>query len=97
VGAVPLVDGSEWAVTEEMVEEWEEAYPRVDVRQELRSLRQWNLSNPRKRKTPRGIRKHVTDWLARVQNSGRGALRGVAGDGSGSGGQPAGPVAAGGL
>ncbi len=67
---VPLVDKSEHPITEAQVAEWEEAYPAVDVRQQLRTLRQWNIANPTKRKTRKGILRHITDWLAREQDRG---------------------------
>jgi len=65
---LPLIDGTEHPVTEADVSEWSTAYPGVDVLQELRKLRQWNLSRPRCRKTPRGIRAHITSWLGREQD-----------------------------
>jgi hypothetical protein len=68
--AVPLVDKSEHPITEAQVAEWEEAYPAVDVPQKLREIRQWNIANPTKRKTRKGILRHITDWLAREQDRG---------------------------
>ena len=57
-------------VTETMIAEWEQAYPGVDVRQQLRNMRQWCLSNPTKRKTAKGLRKFITGWLAKEQDKG---------------------------
>jgi hypothetical protein len=68
--AVPLVDKSEHPITEAQVADWEEAYPAVDVPQKLREIRQWNIANPTKRKTRKGILRHITDWLAREQDRG---------------------------
>jgi uncharacterized protein YdaU (DUF1376 family) len=68
---IPLVDRTEAKITEKEVREWEEAYPAVNVRQELREIRQWNLSNPRRRKTRHGWRNHVTEWLGREQDRGQ--------------------------
>lgn len=79
----PLVgaNGQEFTVTERMVAEFTGAYPGIDVRQELRQLRQWNLSNPAKRKTPRGIRAHLTGCLGGAQDKrgGRGGFGGATG------------------
>lgn len=50
------------------IDDWSESYPGVDVLQELKSLRQWNISNKRKRKSRTGIRKHITSWLSKTQN-----------------------------
>ena len=57
-------------VTQPMIDEWVVAFPAVDVLQELRFIREWNLSNPTRRKTPTGIRKHITTWLTDKQNKG---------------------------
>lgn len=65
---LPLVDGSEYPITPGMVLEWCEDYPAVDVRQELRKMRAWLLSNRTKRKTKRGIEAFCTRWLAREQD-----------------------------
>ena len=62
--------GSEAEVTEAMVAEWEAAFPAVDIRQQLRNMREWVLSNPTKRKTPRGVRRFITTWLAKEQDRG---------------------------
>uniref|UniRef100_A0A6M3L7Z9 Putative DNA binding, helix-turn-helix domain containing protein n=1 Tax=viral metagenome TaxID=1070528 RepID=A0A6M3L7Z9_9ZZZZ len=66
---IPLIerDGS-FTVTKQMVEEWAETFPGVDVRRKLLHIRQWNRDNPSRRKTKAGIRKHITGWLAREQD-----------------------------
>ncbi|EDY2188787.1 hypothetical protein GTE46_005466 [Salmonella enterica subsp. enterica] len=67
---LPLNDGSEFSVTESLVSEFETLYPAVNVRQTLRNQRGWLLSDPRRRKTARGIRKFITGWLAKDQDRG---------------------------
>jgi hypothetical protein len=59
---------SEFWVTSAMVEEFQALYPGVDVLQELREIRAWNIANPRRRKTKNGILRHINAWLAREQN-----------------------------
>lgn len=66
-----LNDGSEWRPTVKDYEEWCRVYPNVDVFHEFERMRQWCLSNPKKRKTRRGIRKFVTTWLDGEQNKPR--------------------------
>jgi len=61
---IPLKDGSEYEVDPVDVREWQSAFPQVDVRAELRKCRSWNLSNPGKRKTKRGVRKHINAWIS---------------------------------
>lgn len=67
---LPLNDGSEFSVTESLVSEFESLYPAVDVRQALRNQRGWLLSDLRRRKTARGIKKFITGWLAKDQDRG---------------------------
>jgi len=68
---LPSTQNGSVPVSEADVSEWHDAYPGVDVRQQLRSMRQWLLANPANRKTPRGMRKFVVAWLGREQDKGR--------------------------
>ena len=74
---IPLVhkkeDGTpdEFLVTRSMVEEFHELYPGIDVEQELRNIRGWNLSHPERRKTRKGILRHITGWLSKAQDGAR--------------------------
>jgi len=69
---IPLIPShGEYAVTEQEVEELQQLYPGVDVRDELRRIRAWNLANPRRRKTKNGIRRHINTWLATAQDRAR--------------------------
>jgi len=61
---IPLRNG-EFELTENQVREYQDAYPSLDVQQELKKLRQWNQDNPAKRKTQAGISRHVNSWLSR--------------------------------
>ena len=70
---IPLNDGSQFSVTNPMVDEWLQAYPAVNVEQKLREMRAWALANPTKRKTRRGVQAFINRWLAKEQDSGRGA------------------------
>ena len=65
---LPLNDGTEYGITQDDVDEYQTAYPAVDVMQQLRSMRQWCKDNPTKRKTKTGIRRFVNSWLDREQN-----------------------------
>lgn len=62
--------GLEVAITDAMIREYQALYPAVDVKQALREIRAWNLSNPRKRKTKTGVLRHVNRWLSEIQNRG---------------------------
>ena len=70
-GYLPLNDGSEHPVYEEEILKWEDRYPSVDVREELRKMLYWCEDNPDKRKTKRGINAFINGWLAREQDKGK--------------------------
>lgn len=59
-----------YPVFQKDIDDWQEAYPGVNVMQLVREIRQWNISNLAKRKTKSGIRNHITNWLKREQNKG---------------------------
>lgn len=63
--SLPVKDGSEFEITEDLVAEWSAAYPGVDVRGELAKARVWLRASPQNLKTRRGMGKFVVGWLAR--------------------------------
>lgn len=65
---IPLIDKTEFDVTESMVSEFKSAYPAVDVEQQLRSMRQWSISNPKNKKTRSGVMRFINNWLMKDQN-----------------------------
>lgn len=67
---MPLIDKTEFDVTESMVKDFKEAYPAVDVEQQLRNMRQWCLSNPKNKKTRSGVMRFINNWLMKDQNRG---------------------------
>ena len=68
---IPACSNQQFAVTESKREEYQKAYPGVDVALELRSIRQWCLDNPTRQKTLRGVPRFLNAWLSKEQNSGR--------------------------
>src|SRR5207248_6570293 len=64
---LPLDEG-EFVIAPEELSEYTLLYPAVEVLQEVRNMRGWLLSNPRRRKTESGIRRFVTAWLEREQH-----------------------------
>lgn len=69
--SIPLnIKGSLFDITQEDVNGWAESFPSVDVIEELRKCRQWNIDNPKKRKTKSGIRVHISSWLGKRQDEG---------------------------
>ncbi len=70
VVSIPLVDKTEFAVTQAMVDEWEQTFPAVDVVAALRRMRAWCTANPTQKKTARGVQSFVVRWLGKEQDSG---------------------------
>lgn len=64
---IPLKNGNEFLVSTLQVEKWQKTYNKIDVRQVLKIIQDWNIANPRKRKCKTGITRHITLWLAREQ------------------------------
>ena len=65
-----LNDGSLFEVFDSDVQEWSKIYPAVDIKQELRKMKGWLDANPTRRKTRRGVRRFVNNWLSRTQDQG---------------------------
>ena len=63
-----------YPVTEKDIDGWSTAYPGLDVLAVLRRINSWMDANPHRRKTRRGIRRCIDNWLAREQDSGKGVL-----------------------
>lgn len=60
---IPLKDKTEYEIEEDFYIEITKAYPQVDVDQELARMRVWCLAKPERKKTRRGVRKFISNWL----------------------------------
>ncbi len=67
---LPLNTGGEYPITEGLLGQLVPLYPAVDVRQQLRLMRGWLLTNATRRKTQSGVLKFVNNWLSKEQNRG---------------------------
>lgn len=67
---LPLMDKTTYNVPVSKMKIWADAYPAVDVKQELRKMIAWLESNPKRKKTRRGITRFIDSWLAREQDKG---------------------------
>ena len=61
--SIPLQGGKFYHPLVVDVERWVKAYPEIDVMAELRKCAAWNDANPGKRKTHKGIKRHIVMWL----------------------------------
>lgn len=68
VCTLPLIDGSDFTITKQHLAIWVPAYPAVEIRQQLRRAKAWLVSNPKNRKTARGILRFVNTWMAKEQD-----------------------------
>lgn len=80
--SLPLNDGSMRGITQDEIDHWADLYPAVDVLQELRKMVGWLEANPKKRKTPDGVKRFINTWLSRTQD--RGGSNGFSPGGGGS-------------
>jgi hypothetical protein len=67
-GTLPLIDGTDYEISKQQVADWREAYPAIDVRQQLLAMKEWLKANPANRKTRQGANKFVVGWLKREQD-----------------------------
>ena len=67
-----LNDGTYYEPDDEYLIQLQQAYSTVDVFAELNAMAMWCDANPKKRKTPRGIKQFITSWLKRAADQERG-------------------------
>ncbi|WP_244427835.1 hypothetical protein [Sinorhizobium fredii] len=67
---LPTVNGEMVPITAAEAAEWAEAFPAVNVHQQLASMRAWLNANPKNRKTRAGMKRFVVSWLSRDQDRG---------------------------
>ena len=70
VARLSLNDGSVYEVKQSQRDHWQKLYPAVDVQRELLKIQGWTESNPKRRKTRRGVCAFITNWLAKAQDQG---------------------------
>lgn len=67
---IPLVDGTFYDVPETTIDTWKEAYPAVDIVQEIKKIIAWCKCNPKRRKTRKGVNRFINNWLSKEQDKG---------------------------
>lgn len=68
---LPCVKNQTYPVTQSQIDEWTEAYPRVDITLSIKQMIAWLNANPSKRKTTRGCPRFINSWLSSNQDSGK--------------------------
>lgn len=62
-----LKDGSLFHISQNHFNEFVNAYPGVDVRDQIMKMSQWLKTNQTKRKTKNGIMRFINSWIARSE------------------------------
>ena len=68
---------AEYPIDQPQIDQWQGAFPAVDVLQELRTAREWCLAHPTRCKTRRGVKAFCVSWLSRAQDRAKGNGSGV--------------------
>ena len=66
--SLPLIDGTQYALSVSEQENYKALYPAIDVEQQVRAMCGWLQANPKNRKTRNGIKRFINSWLSREQN-----------------------------
>lgn len=59
---------TEFPIRESSISLWEDTFKAVNVREELKKMKSWSVSNPKLRKTERGMMRFVNNWLSGEQD-----------------------------
>ena len=62
-----LKDGTRFHISENHFKEFSDAYPNVDIKDQIFKMSQWLKTNPTKRKTKNGIMRFINSWIARSE------------------------------
>ena len=63
---IPLKDGSLYNLNNKDIEFYKELYPNINIEQEIKNIIGWNMANNNRRKTKKGIKKHINSWLSKA-------------------------------
>ena len=65
---ISLSSGCQFIVYEEDVQKYQDVFIGVDVKLELKKMKLWLESNPRSKKTTKGMPRFINNWLSREQD-----------------------------
>lgn len=63
--SVPLNDGSFFTPDEKYIKQLKDTYKHIDIDSEFKSIVSWCISNPKKQKTPNGVKRFINGWMLR--------------------------------
>jgi hypothetical protein len=64
--SLPRIGGKDFPITQDVVDQYKQLYPAIDVEQQLRTMRAWLISNPANGK--KNIPRFVNGWLSKQQD-----------------------------
>ncbi len=66
---IPLKDNSIYKLDLGYCLTLKNTYQNINIKSELKKIAAWNLSNPSKRKTKTGIKRHINSWMNRAKKT----------------------------
>lgn len=63
-----LINDEESPLELEYINQLKGVYQAIDVEEELQRMKAWLISNPKNRKTSKGIKRFINSWLSRAQD-----------------------------
>lgn len=66
---IVLNDHSEFPISQNKIDEWQNLFQGIVVLNEIKKAKSWCINNPERRKTKRGILKFLNSWLMKAQDS----------------------------
>lgn len=66
---IPLKNNEYYILYHEQIEIYKSLYPNINVEQEIKNIIGWNLANINRRKTLKGINKHINFWLQKSNSN----------------------------
>jgi hypothetical protein len=64
--SLPTLNGNEFLISQERIDQFAKAYPSINVLQEIERMKAWLISNPKNGKT--NILRFVNNWLSKQQD-----------------------------
>lgn len=63
--SVPLNDGSFFTPDEKYINQLKDTYKHIDIASEFKNIVSWCIANPKKQKTPNGVKRFINSWMSR--------------------------------
>ena len=71
---LPVQGDKIYSIDQEFLAVMYECYPLVDIERELIKMRAWLVANPSRRKTLRGMKRFINNWLSKAPEKEKGFI-----------------------